>query len=190
MSMRAMSWAVVALLVAALLVTGGCPKKVKQIGEAARVAQDAQDGNFTVKGEKGEEFKFESKGGDADSGKMTVTGPDGQKSTTESGADAVKPEDVGIDFYPGATVEGGTKSSVTGEKGGAFAQVTLTTKDPLDKVASFYKGKYAEGNTVMDAPGSCVIVFGEGENKGKMISVTEEKGEGLTRILISAGSGM
>jgi len=189
MLMRAKLWWVIAALTAAVIMTGGCPKKVQQAADAVRTAQDAQDGSFTVKGEKGEEVKVETdKSGDG-SQKTTVVGPEGQKSTTEVGEDAVSEEDIGVAFYPGAEVESGGKSTVSGEGGGSIAQVTLTSQDALDKVAKFYKDKYAEGNTVMDSPDSCVIIFNEGENQGKVITVTPDKGAGITRIAIAAAAG-
>jgi hypothetical protein len=185
--MRTTVWIAIVVLAMLCLAVCGCPKPVKQAAEAARTAQDAQDGSFTIKNEKGEETKVEAKG-EGESGSTTVTGPNGETTKSEYGKDTVSEKDVGIAFYPGAIVEMGSKATASGESGGSFTQVTLTTKDPLDKVASWYKGKYAEGNTVMDNPGNCMIIFGEGEHKGKIITMTEDKEAGLTRIAIAAGS--
>jgi len=185
--MRTSLWVGVVVLAVLCLTLYGCPKPVKQAAEVARTAQDAQDGSFTVKNEKGEETKVETKG-QGESGTTTITGPDGQKTTTEYGKDAVSEKDIGVDFYPGATVEMGGTATSSGDKGGSFTSVSLTTKDPLEKVASWYKERYGEGNTVMDSPDSCMIIFNEGENKGKIITVSADKDAGLTRIGIAAGS--
>jgi hypothetical protein len=181
-----MLWIGVAPVVALSLVVGGCPKRVKEAASAVRTAQDAQDGNFTVTNEKGEKVKVETKG-EGESGSVTVTGPDGQ-TKSEYGQDAVKQEDVGIDFYPGASVEGGGKVS-GGDKEGSWAAVNLETNDPFDKVASFYKERYAKGNTVMESPGSLMITIDAGENKGKMIMVAEDKDKGVTTVLIHSAAG-
>ncbi len=186
MSNRALVWTVAVVVVVAVILAGGCPKKVREAAEVARTVGDAQDGSFTMKGEKGEEVKVEAKGEGEEGGSVTVTGPDGT-TKSEFGEDAVKQEDVGIDFYPGATVQGGGKAS--GGKGGSWAAVGLETKDPFDKVASFYKGKYAEGNTVIESPGSLMITIDAGENKGKFIMVAEDKDKGVTTIAIHAGEG-
>jgi len=173
------------VLVVLCLTLCGCPKKVRQVGQAVRTAQDAQDGNFTMKNEKGEEVKVETKG-EGESGTVTVTGPDGE-TKSEFGEDAVKQEDVGIDFYPGATVAGGGKMS-GGKEAGSWASVSLETGDSFDKVSSFYKEKYAKGNTVMESPGSLIITISAGENKGKLIIVSEDKEQGITTIAIQSGA--
>ncbi|MBM3471668.1 MAG: hypothetical protein FJX75_00165 [Armatimonadetes bacterium] len=184
--MRTSAWIGIVVLVVLCLALCGCPKPVKQAAEVARTAQDAQDGNYTVKGEKGEEIKVETKG-EGESGSVTVTGPDGA-TKSEFGEQAVKQEDVGIDFYPGATVQGGGKVT-GGEKGGSWAAVGLETKDPFDKVASWYKDKYGKGNTVIESPGSLMITLNAGENKGKIIMVAEDKDKGITTIGIHSGEG-
>jgi hypothetical protein len=184
--MRTSAWIAVVVLAVLCLALYGCPKAAKQTAEAVQTAQDAQDGSFTVKGEKGEEVKVETKG-EGESGSVTVTGPDGE-TKSEFGEQAVKQEDVGIDFYPGATVQGGGKVS-GGEKGGSWAAVGLETKDPFDKVAAFYKDKYGKGNTVIESPGSLMITINAGENKGKMIMVAEDKDKGITTIAIHSGEG-
>jgi hypothetical protein len=189
MSTRALLWIAISVLAVAVVVTGGCPKKVQQATEAVRTVQDAQDGDFTVKGEKGEEVKVETEGKDGEDATVTMTGPEGQTTTVETGDKAVSESDVGVAFYPGATVDAGGTVSSGGEKGGTYAQVSLTTSDPFDKVATFYKDKYAKGNTSVDGPGNLMIVFDEGENKGKVVTVTEDKAAGKTTIVIAAASG-
>jgi len=183
MSMKTTVQVVLAIVVVLCLTLCGCPKKVQQVGQAVQTARDAQDGDFTVKTEKGEEVKVETKG-EGEGGSVTVTGSEGKM---EVGEDVVKQEDVGIDFYPGASVEGGGKMS-GGKEGGSWASVSLETGDPFDKVASFYKEKYAKGNTVMESPGSLIITITAGENKGKLIIVSEDKEQGVTTIAIQSAA--
>lgn len=170
------------------LVVVGCGK-AKQAVEVARAAQDAKDGNFTVTNEKGEKVTVNTKAGGGEGQSVTVTGPEGS-STYQSGAGTVKQEDVGIDFYPGATVEQGSTASQSGEKGGKGGKVSmviLSTTDGFADVAKFYKDKYAAGNTVIDQPGNLMITIKGGENVSKMIMVTADKSSGKTQITIHSG---
>lgn len=182
------SVAAVALIVACIAGMCGCPKRVRQVSEAVRTAQDAQDDDFTIRSEDGKEVKIDTESSGEDSGKATITTSEGETVTTEYGKSSVSEKDMGIDFYPGATVETGGSYSTSGEHAGHLSQVALVTKDPFDKVAAFYKRKYGQGNTVMDSPGECMIVTDEGTNKGKMIIITEDKEEGVNRVLITVGA--
>ena len=181
----------VGLLAIGLAVTG-CGKKVEQAVEVARVAQDARDGNFTVKGEDGKEVKVETNQIGGEGGKMTATDASGKTTTTEYGKDAVKQEDVGVDFYPGAEVKTGMKAAAGGEEGkaGTGATVQLVTADPVEKVTKFYKDQYANGNTVVDMPGGVMITIASGEGAGKMIMVSADKAANQTQIVIHNASGM
>lgn len=179
-------WRVVLVVGTVLcLAVAGCGK-VRQAAEVARTASDARDGKFTVKNEKGEEVKVETDQEGKDAGKTTVTTKEGT-ATTEYGTDKVTEKEVGIAFYPGATVAQGTKSSTTGQSAGTFSMVSLTTADAFDAVAKFYKDKYATGNTVMEQPGSLMITITSGDKSGKMIMVTTDKEAGKTSITITAG---
>jgi hypothetical protein len=171
---------IVAVLCVALV---GCGK-ARQAAEVARTAQDARDGEYTIKGEKGEEVKVETQK-DGEDGKMTVTTKEGT-TTTEYGANAVTEKDVGIAFYPGATVESGGSTTTTGGKdGGTWASVSLLTTDSFADVAKFYKDKYAQGNTVVEQPDMLMITVSAGENMGKMIMAAPDSGK--VRITIAAG---
>jgi len=181
---------VVLVLVALVCVTGGCgraARTAKATGEAMRVAQDAQDGKFTVKNEKGEEMKVEvDKEG---KGSLKMTGPDGTTVTSETGTGTVTQEEMGIDFYPGATVKTGTTMSQSGEKGGTNRTALLETSDPFDKVAKFYRDKYAKGNTVMEQPNMLHIMVGMNSTNPKTIVVTREEGQAVTTIALGSGTG-
>ena len=166
---------------------GGCGR-ARQVGQAVATARDASDGDFTVKGEKGEELKVDTNGGDEKGGTITVTGQNGEKMTTEIGTSTVTEKDVGIDFYPGATVLASSKMTASGSKSGTYATVSLETKDPLDKVTKLYKDKYAEGNNVVETPESLMVLFAAGENKGKLVEVHADKDKGTTMISIHSGA--
>lgn len=173
-----------ATIVSALLVTGcGTARKV---GQAARMANDARDGKMTYTNEKGEKTTIETKPG-GEGGTYTVTGKEGT-TTAKIGADAVKQEDLGVDFYPGATVEHGATSTSAGTQGGKYSQAMLSTTDPFETVAKFYKDKYSQGNAVTEQPNMLMIMIGEGKTGGKMIMVTAK--DGKTEIVISSGAGM
>jgi len=182
---------VVVLVLALVGITGGCgraAKGAKETAEAVRVAKDAQDGSFTVKGEKGEELKVDASKEGGKSGSWSMTDEKGQTTTSEWGANTVTQEDVGIGFYPGATVVTGVKADTTGAGGTASSTALLETPDPFDKVATFYRGKYGKGNTVIEGPGNLMITIDAGENKGKMIIVGENKEKGVTTIAIQASA--
>lgn len=186
-------WYLLTVLALVALATGfvalaGCSKQVKETAEAVRVAQDAKDGNFTVKGEKGEEVKVETGKTGQDSGSMTVTNEKGETTKTEYGKDTVKESDVGIAFYPGATVETGVKATQAGDKQGTGATVSLLTSDSVDQVGKFYKDKYGKGNTVIEQPDSVMITIKAGENAGKMIMIAAK--EGQTQIVIHSMKDM
>ena len=176
---------VVVLLVAGLWAASGCGK-VKKAAEVARTANDAKDGDFTVKTEEGDVKIETEEGDDDDSGAMTITGPDG-KTTMETGKDTVSEADVGIDFYPGAEVQGGSTWATSGEEGGSMSTVALETKDSFDKVAKFYKDRYAKGNTVMEQPEMLMIMMEVGDDAGKTIMVAPADDGDTTTIAITAG---
>lgn len=67
--------------------------------------------------------------------------PISDSNTSETGAvGGVDLAKLGLEVYPGATEEGST--DVTGAMGGLVG-LNLTTEDSYDKVARFYKKKYA-----------------------------------------------
>lgn len=183
--MSARTLAVAAMVVLLACVVCGCGKRVQQATQAVETARDARDGDFTVKGEKGEKIQVQSDR-DKQSGTVTVTSGEGT-TVGEYGKDKVTEEEVGVAFYPGAEVESAAKSTSTGESKGQFATVSLTTTAGFAEVAQFYKGKYSSGNTVIEQPDSLAIMMKAGENAGKMVMVSTQ--EGKTQIVISQATG-
>ncbi len=172
----------------AMLTLAGCGQKVRQGMEVARVARDAQDGKFTVKGEEGQEVQVDTTQGEG-SWKMTETDASGKKVTAEYGATAVKEEDIGVAFYPGAEVESGMTVASSDKESNDTASVILKTTDSFDAVAKFYKDKYAEGNTVVEQPNMLMITIKTGEGKGKMI-MASPNGDSGTQIVIHNAADM
>ena len=184
--------AVLSIVVLAALFCGcgRVRKAASTTKEVARVAQDAKDGEVTIKGEDGEEVTLKT---DEDDEVVSwqVQGEDGETTTAEFGSDKVSEEDVGLKFYPGAEAEGsGTIQTTGGEEGGSFCSVSLRTGDSFDKVAKFYKDEYAKGNTVMEQPGQLMILIDAGEDSGKTVIVSRDEGSDETAIVLSSGSSM
>lgn len=108
---------------------------------------------------------------------MTVKTEEGT-ATMKTGAGAV-PEDLGVPIYPGVEKEeGGTWSmSGSGDKGkGAFSSTILFSKDPIDKVAAFYKEKLKGENPQ---------TFEMAMPNGKMVNMQIEKEGTVTHLVLS-----
>ncbi|NPV47955.1 MAG: hypothetical protein HPY69_13425 [Armatimonadetes bacterium] len=186
--MRGIAVLMGAALLAGMLLAAGCGKKVREAAEVARVAQDAQDGSFTVKGEDGQEVKVETDQTGAESGKWTISSDKGTM-TGEVGEGKVTEEDIGIAFYPGAEVGTGAKVSSEGQDTGNVRSVELLTDDPVDKVAQFYKDKYGQGSQVVEQEGQTMITMG-GQGTHKLIMVMKDEESGKTKIAIQVIEGM
>lgn len=187
--MKTVSVVAGAVLLAAVVLTAGCGRKVREAAEVARVAHDAQDGNFTVKGEDGQEIKVETDQTGAESGQWTISSDKGTM-TGEVGQGKVTEEDIGIAFYPGAEVGTGAKVSSEGQDAGHMRSVELFSDDPVDKVAQFYKDKYGPGGQVVEQEGQTMITTGTGgQDTHKLIMVMKDDETGRTKIGIQVIEG-
>lgn len=210
----ATSFVVVMPVLVAIYLAGGCgrvAKGVKQAREGARVAQELEEkGEVTVKDEEGESVTVKAGEEDEGKGSMSIEGDEAkikvdvheeeggaswtitnQRGETSTGAVTkdVTEADVGLKFYPGAEVEQGSKGSTAAGEGASWTMVSLTTKDPVGKVADFYKKAYPDAANVIEMGGGVhIIVEGSGA-EGKTITVTPDEDEGVTRIILNAGSG-
>jgi len=111
------------------------------------------------------------------------------RTTTTTTTTAVTEADLGVKLYPGAAVVSGGKTSGAGGNGAdSWAVVELLTKDPFDKVATFYRSAYAKENRVVEGPGSLTIIVDSGGRGTKTITVTREASGAETRIALSSGS--
>jgi len=154
-------------------------------------AQGAKSGDavtYNGKDEKGNAISVTSKK-EGDDAKLTVKNEKGTM-TAEVGKDKVSEKDLGVAFYPGATVETGMDTAQSGEKAAAMQIVTLKSADPMEKVSSFYKGKYAKGNSVVEAGGRLLITVKSGEAAGKMTIIRVARDKQGTLIMIQSMKGM
>ena len=141
---------------------------------------------MTVKGASGETVQFDTTGQPGQNGTVKVTSDKGT-TTAESGKNTVTSKDVGVDFYPGATVEVGANVTASGEKPGKAKMVSLVTGDKFDQVAKFYQDKYAKGNAVLAQPNMLMITVKTGDKSGKMIMVSPK--DDKTAIVITDAAG-
>jgi len=129
----------------------------------------------------GEGGKLEMKG---DQSKMTVTTEQGT-AVVESKPE-VSEEEIGIAIYPGATVEQSLKQSDE-ESGESVMQVHLSTPDAFDKVRSFYKEKLPAAKVAGDIETPDIKMFQvslEGPGEQKMVMVSRDKSDKVTRIVL------
>ncbi len=172
---------------------------MKEATEGARAGREpVQKGEATVKDEEGEgKGSARNEGGRAKirvdvreeegGASWTIINQEGETSTGAVTQDVTE-EDAGLRFYPGAEVEQGTKGSTTAGEGSSWIVVSLTTKDPAGKVADFYKKAYPDAAEVIDVgDGVHIVVEGMGVD-GKTITVAPDEEEGVTRIVLNAGS--
>lgn len=172
---------------ASLFYWSGCGRK-RQIAPGVEISEAGGAPKITITNEKGQKAIIEGTPSEGGSGQMTITTPEGEKLTATAGAQAVTEQDVGIVFYPGATVEEAiqaTGSSSAQEKT-SWSNVTLLSADTYENVASFYRDKYAKGNTVIEQPDQLMIIIKTGEQAGKMIVVSYDSEIKKVRIMISA----
>jgi len=188
----------VGLLVVVVLVSfgalaalaGGCGK-VKQAKQAVDTARSAgklaQTGKASSRDQKGNKIDVQVHRKKEGKGTWSMTDAKGNK-TTATVSSEVTEKDLGLKFYPGATVKPGTTIFGTGAKGGPMVTATLTTKDDFGKVAEFYKDNYAKGNQVMEPPDLLMIRIGSGE-AAKRVSVNKDRESGEVIVVLTSGSG-
>ncbi|MGB8337845.1 MAG: hypothetical protein WCD07_04895 [Burkholderiales bacterium] len=143
-----------------------CGKAVETLGEKAVEkaieSQMEKDGNKSAKVSIGK-----------DGFKSTVTDASGKTVKTEIGSAIVTEADVGVPFYPGASIKDGKGSKMAGPDG-TFVTVNLESKDDLEKVAEYYRGKLkgmAAGRTLNDmsqAGESAMFMLSDEKNKNSV----------------------
>jgi hypothetical protein len=129
-------------------------------------------------------------------GTVNVATPEGNVAV--SGQAGVTEAEIGVPFYPGATVgEGGggtiTSRSAKPGEGGTISAVSLTTKDPIANVISFYTGKLGAPTFDMNtAEGRSAMWTVESADKkgGIIVTVATEKDQpGTVTIAILKTAG-
>ncbi len=114
--------------------------KDKKTGEVTTLsADDAKNGKFTIKTDKGTTtIDANSK----DGGSLKVTDDKGQTTTMNAGTAAPQNLPSWLPVYPGGTVQG-TFDTTNAE--GHSATFTVSTSDPVSKVLDFYKSQFESG---------------------------------------------
>ena len=115
------------------------------------------------------------------SSNVTITADNGEQATMSTGKDgSVTEAEIGVPFYPGSTEKPGSsfKVEVKGEKD--YSSVRTTTDNPA-KVADFYKEK-VKGSTSAGSA-DMMIVTGRLESGGKF-SMTAIKAGNETTVTI------
>jgi len=120
---------------------------------------------------------------------LTVKSKEGTATMTMG---ATIPDDLGVPLYPGVEADKSASWKMQGndaEKGGAYASTMLFSKDPLDRVAAFYKEKLGDRSPQvyeMNMPnGRMITLLIEEEGVTTSLALAEDKKEGGTRIHIT-----
>jgi len=126
------------LLSAMLLIGCGRARQAQQAVQAGRQLQ--QTGEATIKTDEGEFQIKTDKAGEQTT--ITVEGESGQKHSVTIGED-LDTSALSLAIYPGAIQQGGQTTDTDAGKQMSFV---FTTTDSFEKVADFYKSKYADAN--------------------------------------------
>ena len=172
----------IAVLACAALLAGAA-------GCSYRRTQATPEGDATVT-QHGAEVTLESEEGtlhvehDNQSGAIRVEAGD----AGIRGDQSVSGKQIGIPFYPGAKV---AHSATMGQKdAGTYRQVLLTTPDSIDDVKAFYKKKYPEAKTAVDAqaPSGRMVqmLLQEGADQAA-VQISREKDGAETSIMLHRG---
>jgi hypothetical protein len=180
-----------------------CDKAVEKLSEKAiekaiesQMSKDGKTANVSI-GKDGIQAKVINADGSvtnasigADGIKATSTDAAGKVSTSEFGSANVTEADVGIPFYPGASIKDGKGSKMTGPDS-TMIIVTLESKDDLDKVAEYYRGKFkgiAKGrkmNEMSQAGESAMLTLSDDKGHDNLtVNVSKNDDAKLTEINI------
>lgn len=125
--------------------------------------------------------------GDDDASETVIKSEDGEIRIA-TGSKAVKDLPMGIELYPGATVE----SSMTGMGDGkSGAMIVFSTTDDQDDVVEFYKDQMKDKGIKIATEvkaGDMQMIGGERDDgEGVNISITKDGKGGVTGTLIAGG---
>ena len=114
-----------------------------------------------------------------DGNNVKVETPFGNVETTQDPHDAAR--NLGVEIYPGAEVlKDGSASATFG--GVHTASVSSESTDSVDKIASFYKGKFPNAMVTSSDAGRCTIIAND---RKSMITINIEAEGGKTKIQIT-----
>lgn len=117
-----------------------------------------------------------------ENGKNSVVETPFGRASASTGDAAKIAHEVGIDLYPGAT-PGESSTAQFGKM--TTATIKLTTGDPVDKVADFYKSRFSNAMTSTDN-GKFTLV---GNDKDGTVTITVEPDGSATKIEIAKVGG-
>lgn len=177
------AWVTLAASLGAAVALSACDRAAQQ--EAGVEASAAA----ALKAQGARDARFEVHGGDV---KATITQPDGREQQVEIGAQAVKADEFGLPYYPGAAPDA-SRSSRMSSADGQVSTVVLATPDPPAQVLTFYRDQ-AQRRTqagagpsleIPDASGAASIVIAE-DASGRATQVrVEPVGAGSEITLLS-----
>ncbi len=192
-------------LLTACVALSACDKAIEKLSEKAiekaiesQMNKEGKNASVTI-GKDGIQTKVTDANGNVTSSsigsdgiKTTTTDANGKVSTTEIGGADVTETDIGIPFYPGASIKDGKGSKMAGSDG-TMLMVTLESKDDLEKVAEYYRGKFkgiAKGRKLSDmsqAGESAMLMLSDDKNQDSLtVNVSKNDDAKLTEISIMA----
>jgi len=116
-------------------------------------------------------------------GEVKVETPFGTVENTTDPDEVSK--NLGVEFYPGASVVKGSSANVTFGNTSSAA-VELETSDSVSAVTDFYKARFPGANVMSSEGDHTSIVAGD---RGKVTTITIETNEGKTHIKIAKVTG-
>lgn len=124
---------------------------------------------------------------------VTVTDAKGQTAQVQMGGVHATEADVGVPFYPGATMDGGATKAES--PAGTAWTVRLASKDAPARVAEFYRGKLkAQGDgkgfaEVASGPDRTMLLLDDRKAKrGVQVQVGPADGGTLIQIVATQGT--
>jgi hypothetical protein len=142
--------------------------KDKKTGEVMTFsAEDAKEGKFTFKSDKGT-ATFDASGSQNGGGTFKVTDDKGQVSTFNAGAATPQNLPSWLPVYPGGAVQG--TFDTTGPEGRSAA-FTVTTTDPVSKVMDFYEAQLKGAGLKVDKS----TFSSNGQNGGTLAAKSDDE---------------
>jgi len=174
--------ALLSLLLAAGLLSA-CGKASEVATEKLIEAQAAKEGV---------QAKVDLQGNQA---RITTTDAQGQTSQIQAGGAKVSEADLGVPIYPGAQLDdAGAGASRVETPDGTMVMVQLTSSDPADKVAAFYRAQLqpqAQGKAFMDArsgDGGTTLMWVD-ENAKRSVNIVVSPEDSGSAVHIQATRG-
>lgn len=149
-------------------------------------AKDVEDGKITFTTKDGT-TTFDASQDGKDGGSVKVTNDKGEQTTFMAGQGAPQNMPSWIPTYSGGDIQGSYDASTAEGRSAAF---TVTTSDPVDKVAEFYEsqlkgnGLSVQKNT-MEANGQKTVILAatsSDEKRTAMVSVSTSEGKTMASV--------